>query len=74
MDVVGERPGNAWVLSNQAITPTGDVFTGHANTRYCAVNQPPRACEEWVATLGLRQDVTYQLWTLSERLTAASRR
>ncbi len=68
MEVIGQGPSNAWVLSNQTITPTGDVFTGPANPQYCAANQPPQGCEEWVATLGLRQDLTYHpadhFWSL----------
>jgi hypothetical protein len=59
MEVVGQGPSNAWVLSNQTITPTGDVFTGPANPQYCGTSQSPHACEQWVATLGLRQDLTY---------------
>jgi hypothetical protein len=53
-------PSDAWVLSNQTITPTGQVFTGPANPQYCGPEHGPKACTDWVATLGLRQDITYQ--------------
>lgn len=61
MNVIGKDaiPG-AWVLSNQTITPTGQVFTGPANAQYCGVGHAPNACQDWVGTLGLRQDLTYQ--------------
>jgi hypothetical protein len=59
MRVLGQGPSHAWVLSNQTITPAGAVFTGPADPQFCAANHSPRACEQWVATLGLRQDVTY---------------
>jgi hypothetical protein len=68
MRVIGAGPGHAWVLSNQTITPSGAVFTGPANPQFCGANQSPRGCEEWVATLGLRQDVIYHpadhFWSL----------
>jgi hypothetical protein len=61
MRVIGDAnlPG-AWVLSNQTITPTGQVFTGPANPQYCGPDHGPGACSDWVGTLGLRQDLTYQ--------------
>jgi hypothetical protein len=52
-------PG-AWILSNQTITPTGHVFTGPADPQSCGGNGSPKACLDWVGTLGLRQDITYQ--------------
>jgi hypothetical protein len=68
MDVFGETPGHAWVLSNQVITTTGQVFHGPANQQYCGLDQGPPACEEWLGTLGLRQDLTYHptshFWSL----------
>jgi hypothetical protein len=61
MHVFGDAdiPG-AWVLSNQTITPAGQVFTGPADPQYCGVDHGPKACLDWVGTLGLRQDLTYQ--------------
>jgi len=62
MEVLGgAEPSNAWVLTNTTITQTGHVFTGPASAQYCAnPNQGPRACLDWVGSLGLRQYVTYQ--------------
>jgi hypothetical protein len=59
MEVLAEGPGNAWVLSNQTVTPTGQVFTGPANPQYCGERQGPETCLDWVGSLGLRQDLTY---------------
>jgi len=56
----GGGPSDAWVLSNQTITPSGQVFTGPANQQYCGPNNGPQACIDWVGTLGLREDITYQ--------------
>jgi len=50
-------PG-AWVLSNQAITPSGHVFTGPA-PRIC-FSGTTQACAAYVGRLHLRQLVTYQ--------------
>jgi hypothetical protein len=69
MTVIGsaDLPG-AWVLSNQTITTTGQVFTGPANPQYCGTDTAPQACMEWVGSLGLRQDLTYHpanhFWSL----------
>jgi hypothetical protein len=58
--VSGDLPEGAWVLSNQTVTPTGESFTGPTNWDYCGPDARPQACKEWVDTLGLRQDLTYQ--------------
>ncbi len=60
MTVIGSEnlPG-AWVLSNQTITPTGQVFTGPADPQYCGPDAGITQCESWVDSLGLRQDLTY---------------
>jgi ABC-2 family transporter protein len=61
MEVVsGAGSGNAWVLSNVTITPTGQVFTGPANPQYCGPDQGATACMDWIGSLGLRSSVTYQ--------------
>jgi hypothetical protein len=68
MHVAGDAPTNAWVLSNQVVTSSGDVFTGPANPQYCAQGVSPQRCQEWLGTLGLRQDLTYHpashFWSL----------
>ena len=61
MEVVsGVIPHGAWVLTNTSITTTGQVFTGPANPQYCGENQGADACLNWIGSLGLRQDLTYQ--------------
>jgi hypothetical protein len=60
MEVVGsDNLSGAWVLSNTTITPTGEVFTGPADPQTCGPDAMPRACEEWLGSLGLRQDLTF---------------
>jgi ABC-type transport system involved in multi-copper enzyme maturation permease subunit len=58
--VSGATPSGAWVLTNTTITPTGQLFTGPANPQYCGENQGPKVCLDWAASLGLRQNLTYQ--------------
>jgi hypothetical protein len=60
MTIVGtaDLPG-AWLLTNQTITPTGEIFTGPADPQYCGPQAVYQACQEWVGSLGLRQDLTY---------------
>ena len=62
---VWHQPG-AWVLSDQTITPAGNVFTGPA-TKTC-LRGTPQQCNAWLASKHLRQLVTFQpgsrFWTL----------
>jgi hypothetical protein len=60
MTVVGNfsRPG-AWILSNNTITRSGKVFTGPA-TAACTGNGSPQDCINWLNSLHLRQQVSYQ--------------
>jgi hypothetical protein len=61
MEVVsGVTPHGAWVLTNTSITTTGHTFTGPANPQYCSENHGADACLNWIGSLGLRQDLTYQ--------------
>jgi hypothetical protein len=53
----GNRPG-AWVISNQTITPSGQVFDGPATSACLGSNF--RACTSWLASKHLRESVTYQ--------------
>jgi hypothetical protein len=55
----GSFPG-AWLLSNNTITPSGEVFTGPPNMQYCGADHGPKECLNWVGSLGLRTDLTYQ--------------
>jgi ABC-type transport system involved in multi-copper enzyme maturation permease subunit len=57
--VGGNTPASGWVLTNDTITTTGQIFTGPANPRFCGSNEP-QTCLNWAGSLGLRQDVTYQ--------------
>jgi len=60
MTLVGnfDRPG-AWILSNQTITPSGQLFTGPAGPA-CLGNGTQDACTSWINSLHLRQQVSYQ--------------
>ena len=52
------RPG-AWILSNQTITQSGQVFDGPP-PRACTGNLPPQDCSNWLNSLHLRQLISYQ--------------
>lgn len=68
MEVIGPEPGNAWVLSNQTISPNGQPFTGPADPQACGPDAGVQACEDWIGTLGLRHEVSYHptshFWSL----------
>ncbi len=60
MEVVGsDNLPDAWVLTNQSITTTGEVFTGPADQQFCGPAANFNDCEQWIDSLGLRQDLTY---------------
>ena len=57
--IVGSNvPENAWILSNETVTATGQPFTS-VDLQYCGPGASDEACVEWVGTLGLRQDLIY---------------
>ena len=56
--VASDNLPGAWVLSNQTITTTGQVFTGPASPK-CGPATTLQTCTDWLGTLGLRQDLTY---------------
>jgi hypothetical protein len=60
LTVLGDANVAGWVLSNQTVTPTGAVFTGPADPQFCGEQVGPRNCMQWIGTLNLRQDITYQ--------------
>jgi hypothetical protein len=69
MEVIGGNfPQGAWVLSNQTIGPDGQAFTGPWDPQYCGPDAQPRLCDEWIGSLGLRQEFTYHpadhFWSL----------
>jgi hypothetical protein len=51
------KPG-IWVLSDQTTTAAGKVFTGPASKACLAGG--PQQCNAWLASLHLRQAITYQ--------------
>jgi hypothetical protein len=51
-------PG-AWILSNQIITPAGQPASTEP-PQACGQNVPIQACDTYIASLHLRQAVTYQ--------------
>jgi ABC-2 family transporter protein len=61
MSVIGgaTEPG-AWVLSNQTITPAGQVFTGPPTAACLSQTNSFTACQNSLGALHLRQVLTYQ--------------
>jgi hypothetical protein len=62
----------AWTLENRTVDTSGKEFTGPVDPAKCGRDAVgPRSCEEWLATLGLRQEASYvpaeQFWTLQWR-------
>jgi ABC-type transport system involved in multi-copper enzyme maturation permease subunit len=59
MNVAGafSSPGS-WILSNQSILPSGQVFTGPATQACLGPNS--NACNSWLASKHLRELITYQ--------------
>ncbi len=53
------KPG-AWILSNQTIKPSGQVFTGPPTPACLSNTGTFQACQASLARLHLRQQVTYQ--------------
>lgn len=51
--VSGASPHGAWLLSNTPITVP-------ANPQFCGPANGPDTCLNWIGTLGLRQNITYQ--------------
>lgn len=58
--VSGDNPAGAWVLANTTVTSSGQLFTGPTNPQFCGENQGADSCLNWIGTLGLRQNLTYQ--------------
>ncbi|MFC8732613.1 hypothetical protein ACFT5B_09160 [Luteimicrobium sp. NPDC057192] len=58
--VVNFAQKGALVLSNRTLTPEGKLFVGPADPTQCSRDLPGQQCMDWVGSLGLRQDVTYQ--------------
>src|SRR5581483_4580213 len=65
-------PG-AWVLSNAVVGSDGKPFTGPADPNACNRDTSPKRCFDWLASLHLRQSLSYQpmtrFWALQWRET-----
>ncbi len=65
-------PG-AWILSEAVVRGDGTPFTGPADTAVCGRDSSPEACLSWIASLNLRQSITYEpagrFWRLQWRET-----
>ena len=60
IEVVGsDNLPDAWVLTNQSITESGEVFSGPVDLAACGPQANFNQCEQWIDSLGLRQDLTY---------------
>lgn len=68
MRIQGADVADGWVLSNETITPTGEVFRGPADERYCGPNTGFDECQEWLLGFDLRQEIIYHpashFWSL----------
>ena len=54
-----DDPG-AWLLDITTVNPDGTEFIGPANAAACSRDNSPEDCMEWLASLNLKQSVTYQ--------------
>jgi hypothetical protein len=59
MEIFGHSPPHIWTVVNQTITPDGRPFIGPYDEMACGRYGSPRACNDWIDSLGLRQDLTY---------------
>jgi hypothetical protein len=48
-----------WLLSNDTITTSGQVFQGPANMQYCGRDIAPGSCLHWIDSLHLRSSIAY---------------
>ena len=55
----GGIPG-AWMLQNDTVDAAGKHFTAPANPALCGRDGSPKSCENWLGSLGLKQDLVYQ--------------
>ncbi|GAA4712031.1 ABC transporter permease subunit [Phytohabitans rumicis] len=59
IDVVGRGLDGGWVVSNRTITSDGSTFSGPVDLTTCGPNATMTQCNEWLGSLGLRQDLLY---------------
>jgi hypothetical protein len=71
MEVYGSEPDRAWVLRNEAVTPSGRRFTGPADMTACGPEAGHASCEGWLDSQHLTQRLSYvpdnRFWTLQWR-------
>jgi hypothetical protein len=54
-----EAADGAWTVGNRTITSDGSTFTGPADPMTCGPEGNMAKCQEWLGSLGLRQDLAY---------------
>ncbi|MEE6262538.1 ABC transporter permease [Plantactinospora sonchi] len=59
INVVGEPVEGAWTVGNRTVTSDGSTFTGPVDFTTCGPNGSHVRCQEWLGSLGLRQDLLY---------------
>lgn len=59
INVFGEEVEGAWTVGNRTITSDGATFTGPVDPTTCGPNGNQAKCQEWLGSLGLRQDLLY---------------
>ncbi len=52
-------PGS-WIVDNSVVKPDGTPFTGPADLTKCGPDASPKSCFDWIASMHLRQAITYQ--------------
>ncbi|HKT04316.1 MAG TPA: ABC transporter permease subunit [Rugosimonospora sp.] len=70
VEVQADVPG-VWILSNTVVRSDGRPFTGPANMTACNRDAPAKDCMQWIASLHLRQSLSYhpatRFWALQWR-------
>ena len=60
MTVIGnEQVEGAWTVGNRTIKSDGTTFTGPSDPTKCGPDGGRSECNEWLGSLGLRQDLRY---------------
>ncbi|HZM82027.1 MAG TPA: ABC transporter permease subunit [Candidatus Limnocylindrales bacterium] len=59
MELTGPGMPHAWNVSNLTITPAGDEFHGPPDPVACGEDAAANACDAWLTSLNLREDIIY---------------
>jgi hypothetical protein len=60
MSVFGrEEVTGGWTITNRTIESDGGTFNGPADFTKCGPDASPATCNEWLGSLGLRQELVY---------------